>query len=137
MANGQRHVGPRIPDLTDGLDAGVRVSLLSPEEVARKKSVPHIRRTLLFLAWLFAHHFDTVRGGYGLSQAPDSVGRPDQFGLVRLGEPGMGLWPLPEPYVAAQAEVLAVLPKPPAALLSLEKGNVRRWENPPKGRPVQ
>ena len=46
--------------------------------------------------------------------------------LVCLGDAELGLWRLAASYPAAQTEVLAVLPKLAAPLLSLGKPNRRR-----------
>jgi len=88
------------------------------------------------LALKLARELDRRVGPLGLT-VTDAMDRLKGVRLVRLGEPGMGLWRLPERHVAAQAEVLAVLPKLPAPVLSLGKANVRRLKNPRKGRPVQ
>ena len=88
------------------------------------------------LALKLARELDRRVAPLGLT-VPDAVDRLKGVRLVRLGEPGMGLWRLPERYVVAQAEVLAVLPKLPAPVLSLEKANVRRLKNPRNGRPIQ
>jgi hypothetical protein len=88
------------------------------------------------LALKLARELDRRVAPLGLT-VKDAMDRLKGVRLVRLGEPGMGLWRLPERYVAAQAEVLAVLPKLPAPVLSLGKANVRRLKNPRKGRPIQ
>jgi len=67
----------------------------------------------------------------------DAVERLKGVRLVCLGEPGLGLWRLADSYPAAQTEVLAVLPKLPAPVLSLGKTNVRRLKHPRQGRPAQ
>jgi hypothetical protein len=67
----------------------------------------------------------------------DAVERLKGVRLVCLGEPELGLWRLADSYPAAQTEVLAVLPKLPAPVLSLTKANVRRLKNPRQGRPAQ
>jgi len=88
------------------------------------------------LALKLARELDRRVAPLGLT-VPDAVDRLKGVRLVRLGEPGMGLWRLPERYVVAQAEVLAALPKLPAPVLSLGKANVRRLKNPRNGRPIQ
>lgn len=88
------------------------------------------------LALKLARELDRRVAPLGLT-VPDAVDRLKGVRLVRLGEAGLGLWRLPERYVAAQSEVLAVLPKLPAPMLSLLKPNVRRLRNPRKGRPKQ
>jgi hypothetical protein len=67
----------------------------------------------------------------------DAVERLKGVRLVCLGEPELGLWRLADSYPAAQTEVLAVLPKLPAPVLSLGNANRRRLKNPSQGRPVQ
>ena len=54
--------------------------------------------------------------------------------LVCLGETKLGLWRLADSYPAAQTEVLGVLPKLAAPLLSLGQANRRRLSNPRQGR---
>ena len=66
----------------------------------------------------------------------DALERLQGVRLVRLGEPGLGLWRLAERYAAAQTQVLAVLPKLPAPMLSLGKAPTRRLTNPRQGRPA-
>jgi hypothetical protein len=67
----------------------------------------------------------------------DAVERLKGVRLVCLGEPELGLWRLADSYPVAQTEVLAVLPKLPAPVLSLGKANLRRLKNPRQGRPAQ
>jgi hypothetical protein len=67
----------------------------------------------------------------------DAVERLKGVRLVCLGEPGLELWRLADSYPPAQTEVLGVLPKLPAPVLSLGKANVRRLKNPRQGRPQQ
>ena len=50
-----------------------------------------------------------------------------------LGEVQPGLWRLADGYPSAQAEVLGVLPKLAAPVLSLGKANLRRLTNPRQG----
>jgi len=54
--------------------------------------------------------------------------------LVRLGDAEWGLWRLADRYPTAQEDVLQVLPKLPAPLLSLGKANRNRLTNPRQGR---
>jgi hypothetical protein len=54
-----------------------------------------------------------------------------------LGDADLGLWRLANSYPAAQTEVLGVLPKLPAPVLSLAKANKKRLRNPRQGRPHQ
>ena len=67
----------------------------------------------------------------------DAVERLKGLRLVCLGEPGLGWWRLADSYPAAQTQVLAVLPKLPAPVLSLGKANIRRLKHPRQGRPGQ
>jgi len=67
----------------------------------------------------------------------DAVERLKGVRLVRLGEPGVGLWRLADSYSTAQTEVLEALPRLPTPVLSLGKANARRLRNPRQGRPAQ
>ena len=67
----------------------------------------------------------------------DAVERLKGVRLVSLGETDLGLWRLADRYPAAQTEVLGVLPKLAAPLLSLGKANRRRLRNPRQGRSSQ
>ena len=67
----------------------------------------------------------------------DALERLKGVRLVCLSEPELGLWRLADSYPTAQTEVLAVLPKLPAPVLSLGKANSRRLKNPRQGRPAQ
>ena len=67
----------------------------------------------------------------------DAVERLKGVRLVCLGETDLGLWRLADRYPAAQTEVLGVLPKLAAPLLSLGKANRRRLRNPRQGRSSQ
>jgi hypothetical protein len=67
----------------------------------------------------------------------DAVERLKGVCLVCLGEANLGLWRLADGYPAAQTEVLGVLPKLAAPLLSLGKANRRRLRNPRQGRSRQ
>jgi hypothetical protein len=67
----------------------------------------------------------------------DTVERLKGVRLVRLGESDLGLWRLADSYPVAQTQVLDVLPKLPAPMLSLGKANARRLKNPRQGRPAQ
>jgi hypothetical protein len=60
----------------------------------------------------------------------DAVARLQGVRLVCLGEAALGLWRLADGYPAAQTEVLGVLPKLGAPVLSLGKANRRRLNNP-------
>jgi len=72
----------------------------------------------------------------GLTVA-DAVERLKGVRLVCLGDADLGLWRLADSYPAAQTEVLGVLPKLAAPLLSLGKANQRRLRNPRQGRAGQ
>jgi len=65
----------------------------------------------------------------------DAVERLKGVRLVCLGEPELGLSRLADSYPEAQTQVLGVLPKLPAPVLSLGKANVRRLKNLRQGRP--
>lgn len=67
----------------------------------------------------------------------DAVERLKGVRLVCLGDPDLGLWRLADSYPAAQTELLAVLPKLAAPVLSLGKANQRRLRNPRQGRAGQ
>jgi hypothetical protein len=67
----------------------------------------------------------------------DAVARLQGVRLVCLGEASLGLRRLAESYPAAQTEVLGVLPKLTAPVLSLGKANRRRLRNPRPGRASQ
>lgn len=64
----------------------------------------------------------------------DAVERLHGVRLVGLGEAGLALWRLPDTFVAAQQEILAVLPRLPAPKLSLKKPVKRRLTQPRRGR---
>ncbi len=85
------------------------------------------------LALKLARELDRRMAPLGLT-VKDAIERLKGVRLVRLGEPGMGLWRLPDRYQAAQTEVLEALPKLPSPVLSLGKPNIRRLRNPRKGR---
>jgi hypothetical protein len=63
----------------------------------------------------------------------DAVERLKGVRLVSLGDVQLGLWRLADRYPAAQSEMLGVLPKLPAPVLSLGKANRRRLSNPRQG----
>ena len=67
----------------------------------------------------------------------DAVERLQGVRLVCLGDAELGLWRLADRYPTAQTEVLGVLPKLGAPVLSLGKANVRRLKNRRQGRPAQ
>ena len=67
----------------------------------------------------------------------DAVERLKGVRLVCLGDAQLGLWRLADSYPAAQTEVLGVLPKLVAPVLSLAKANRRRLSNPRQGRSSQ
>lgn len=64
----------------------------------------------------------------------DAIARLNGVRLIGLGEPTLALWRLPDSYVAAQQEILAVLPTLPAPKLSLKKPIKRRLTQPRRGR---
>jgi hypothetical protein len=67
----------------------------------------------------------------------DAVARLHGVRLVCLGDAHLGLWRLADTYPVAQTEVLGVLPKLGAPVLSLGKANKRRLRNPRQGRTGQ
>ena len=67
----------------------------------------------------------------------DAVERLKGVRLVCLGDAGLGLWRLADSYPAAQTEVLGVLPKLGAPVLSLGKANRSRLRNLRQGRARQ
>jgi hypothetical protein len=88
------------------------------------------------LALKLARELERRVAALGLTVA-DAVERLKGVRLVCLGEPELGLWRLADSYPAAQTEVLVVLPKLPAPVLSPGKANIRRLTNPRQGRPAQ
>jgi hypothetical protein len=88
------------------------------------------------LALKLARELDRRMAPLGLT-VEDALDRLKAVRLVRLGEPGSGLWRLPDCYLPAQTEVLEALPKLPSPVLSLVKPNVRRLRNRRKGRSHQ
>ena len=64
----------------------------------------------------------------------DALARLSGVRLVSLGDPMFALWRLPDSYVAAQQEILAVLPTLPAPKLSLKKPVKRRLTQARRGR---
>ena len=64
----------------------------------------------------------------------DALARLNGVRLIGLGEPTLAFWRLPDSYVAAQQEILAVLPTLPAPKLSLKKPVKRRLTQPRRGR---
>jgi hypothetical protein len=88
------------------------------------------------LALKLARELDRRMAPLGLT-VHDALERLKGVRLVRLGEPGLGLWRLADHYPVAQREVLEALPKLPSPMLSLVKPNVRRLKNPRTGRSHQ
>ncbi len=85
------------------------------------------------LALKLARALDRRMAPLGLT-VDDAVERLRGVRLVCLGEPAFGLWRLADTYPEAQREVLDVLPRLPAPMLSLQKPNRRRLTNPRQGR---
>jgi hypothetical protein len=77
------------------------------------------------LALKLARALETRVASLGLTVA-DAVERLKGVRLVCLGDADLGLWRLADSYPAAQTQVLGVLPKLGAPVLSLGKGNPRR-----------
>jgi hypothetical protein len=88
------------------------------------------------LALKLARELDRRVAPLGLT-VDDAVARLTGVRLVCLGDAALGLWRLAESYPAAQTEVLGVLPKLGAPVLSLTKANRRRLRNPRQGRGSQ
>ena len=88
------------------------------------------------LALKLARELDRRMAPLGLT-VNDGVERLKGIRLVCLGEAKLGLWRLADSYPAAQSQVLEVLPKIPAPLLSLGKANSNRLKNPRQGRPAE
>ena len=85
------------------------------------------------LALKLAREIDRRVAALGLT-VEDAIERLGGVRLVCLGDATLGLWRLAESYPAAQQQVLDVLPKLPAPMLSLGKPNTRRLRNPRNGR---
>jgi hypothetical protein len=88
------------------------------------------------LALKLARELDRRLAPLGLT-VDDGVERLKGIRLVCLGEAKLGLWRLADSYPAAQTQVLEVLPKIPAPMLSLGKTNSNRLKNARQGRPAQ
>jgi transposase len=88
------------------------------------------------LALKLARELDRRVAPLGLT-VEDAVERLKGVRLVCLGEAYLGLWRLADSYPPAQTQVLEVLPKLPAPMLSLGKANSNRLPNPRQGRPTQ
>jgi len=97
----------------------------------RKEGRTRGHAVVSLLALKLARELDRRMAPLGLTVA-DAIDRLKGVRLVRLGEPGLGLWRLPGRHPVAQTEVLEALPKLPAPVLSLGKPNVRRLRNPRK-----
>lgn len=99
----------------------------------RKEGRTRGHALVCLLALKLAREMERRLAPLGLT-VEDGLERLKGVRLVRLGEGELNLWRLPNSYPAAQAEVLAVLPKLKPPVLSLGKPNVRRLTNPRKGR---
>jgi hypothetical protein len=88
------------------------------------------------LALKLARALDRRVASLGLT-VDDAVERLKGVRLVCLGDAKLGLWRLADSYPAAQTEVLGVLPKLAAPVLSLGKANRRRLSHPRQGRSSQ
>lgn len=97
----------------------------------RKEGRTRGHALVCLLALKLARELDRRLAPLGLT-VEDGLERLKGVRLVRLGE--LNLWRLPSSYPTAQTEVLAVLPKLKAPMLSLGKPNIRRLTNPRKGR---
>jgi hypothetical protein len=85
------------------------------------------------LALKLARELDRRVAPLGLT-AEEAVERLSGVRLIRLGDAQLGWWRLADSYPEAQQEVLKVLPRLPAPLLSLGKPNRHRLKNPRQGR---
>lgn len=99
----------------------------------RKEGRTRGHAVVCLLALKLARELDRRLAPLGLT-VEDGLERLKAVRLVRLGDSEVELWRLPTSYPAAQTEVLEVLPKLKAPMLSLRKPNVRRLTNPRKGR---
>jgi len=85
------------------------------------------------LALKLARELDRRVAPLGLT-VEDAIERLGGVRLVRLGDAEWGLWRLADRYPVTQQEVLDVLPKLPAPMLSLGKANRNRLKNLRQGR---
>jgi len=99
----------------------------------RKEGRTRGHALVCLLALKLARELDRRLAPLGLT-VQDGLERLKAVRLIRLGDSEMNLWRLPTSYPAAQTEVLEVLPKLKAPMLSLGKANARRLTNPRKGR---
>ncbi len=99
----------------------------------RKENRTRGHAVVTMLALKMAREMDRRVAPLGLT-VEDAIERLKQVTLICLGDPGCGWWRLADSYPAAQMEVLGVLPKIPAPMLSLGKANRRRLTNPREGR---
>ncbi len=99
----------------------LKTGLLEVRPVFLRKASRTRRHALVSLfALKLARELDRRVAPLGLT-VEEALDRLKGVRLVRLGEPGLGLWRLPEHYLAAQREVLETLPKLPSQGLSLGK----------------
>jgi hypothetical protein len=99
----------------------------------RKAEHPEGHALVTMLALKLVRELDRRVAPLGLT-VTDAIARLNGVRLIRLGAPEFGLWRLPDAYVAAQQEILGVLPTLPAPKLSLKKPIKRRLTQPRRGR---
>ena len=99
----------------------------------RKASRTRGHAVVSLLALKLARELDRRMAPLGITVV-DALSRLEGVRLVSLGDPEVQLWRLATSYPKAQTEVLALLPKLPAPMLSLGKANQNRLRNPRQGR---
>ena len=112
----------------------LKTGLLKLRPIFLRKAVRtrgHALATMLALK--LAREVDRRVAPLGLT-VEDAMERLAGVRLVCLGDRELDLWRMAESYPVAQTEILEVLPKLPAPVLSLRKPNGRRLRNPRKGR---
>ncbi len=113
----------------------IKTGLLELRPVfVRKATRTRGHAVVTLLALKLARELDRRVAPLGLTVA-DALDRLAGVRLVCLGNPTLGLWRLAQSYPEAQTQVLEVLPKIPAPMLSLGKANTNRLRNSRKGRP--
>lgn len=99
----------------------------------RKAGRTRAHALVTLLALKLARELDRRLAPLGLTVA-DAMERLQGVRLVCVGDPKLGLWRLADSYPEAQTQILEILPKLAAPLLSLRKPNRRRLDNPRQGR---
>ena len=112
----------------------IKTGLLELRPVfVRKATRTRGHAVVTLLALKLARELDRRVAPLGLTVA-DALERLAGVRLVCLGDRTLGLWRMADSYSQAQTQVLNVLPKIPAPLLSLAKANTNRLRNSRKGR---